>query len=529
MVTKAYSYVRFSTPEQSRGDSFRRQTAAAEEYTKQHGLELDKTLNLYDLGVSGYRGDNVTTGRLGAFLDAVEKKVIPKGSFLLVENLDRLSRNQILAAQGLFLQIIGAGVTLVTLMDGRSYSQDSINANPWDLFISLSTMIRAHEESLTKSRRLKSSWESKRAKAGERPLTGRCPSWLTLDKAAWTFTVLEDRAEVVRRIFKMTLEGAGQHAISEAFNREGVPVFGRGKHWHRTFIAKLLGGPAVIGTMIPHTIEYENDQRVRKPQDPIQGYYPAILDEDTYERVQAMRLNTTSPLRGMHAGGPVRNILGSLARCPQCGGTVTRINKGGTGGRPYLVCQKAKAGAGCQYRTVPYEHVERALVERAIEITAEVPAGDQGAEIDLELENLEGAIDGAEIGLEALLDTLQDGNIGGGSPAIVRRITKAEGELDKLMAERGALRDRRSATLGPMVDRRLTDLRTALTDTDLDRGKVNRLLRQVLKGAVVDYAAGRLVLQWGHGGETTLQYGWPREPREGAGKAEQPDTADAAS
>ena len=37
---RAYSYVRFSTPEQMRGDSFRRQTEAAERYAAAHGLDL---------------------------------------------------------------------------------------------------------------------------------------------------------------------------------------------------------------------------------------------------------------------------------------------------------------------------------------------------------------------------------------------------------------------------------------------------------------------------------------------------------
>ncbi|KVR83488.1 recombinase family protein [Burkholderia vietnamiensis] len=49
---KAYSYLRFSTPEQAQGDSFRRQTALAEAYAQQHGLELDTTLRFADEGVS---------------------------------------------------------------------------------------------------------------------------------------------------------------------------------------------------------------------------------------------------------------------------------------------------------------------------------------------------------------------------------------------------------------------------------------------------------------------------------------------
>ena len=50
-----------------------------------------------------------------------------------------------------------------------------------------------------------------------------------------------------------------------------------------------------------------------------------------------------------------------------------------------------------------------------------------------------------------------------------------------------------------------------MTNDELDRGRINRLLRQLLRGVVVDDTSGRLILQWQHGGETTVQYGWPRE------------------
>ncbi len=79
-----------------------------------------------------------------AFLKATEHNLVPKGSFLLVESLDRLSRDQILSAQSLFLQIVQAGVTIVTLVDQRSYSIESLNRNPIDLIISLVVMMRAN-------------------------------------------------------------------------------------------------------------------------------------------------------------------------------------------------------------------------------------------------------------------------------------------------------------------------------------------------------------------------------------------------
>lgn len=52
-MTQAYSYIRFSTPEQSKGDSLRRQTEATTRYCEQHDLCLDTDLSFKDLGKSG--------------------------------------------------------------------------------------------------------------------------------------------------------------------------------------------------------------------------------------------------------------------------------------------------------------------------------------------------------------------------------------------------------------------------------------------------------------------------------------------
>ena len=91
-MPKAFSYLRFSTPEQMKGDSYRRQTEAAQAYATKHGLELDDSLTLRDKGISAYQGRNATDGRLSAFLSAVETGRVRPGSYLLVESLDRLSR-----------------------------------------------------------------------------------------------------------------------------------------------------------------------------------------------------------------------------------------------------------------------------------------------------------------------------------------------------------------------------------------------------------------------------------------------------
>ncbi|SEL04832.1 hypothetical protein SAMN05444354_103396 [Stigmatella aurantiaca] len=49
---KAYSYLRFSTPEQMKGNSFDRQSTRAQAYELRNHLDLDDKLTFHDLGLS---------------------------------------------------------------------------------------------------------------------------------------------------------------------------------------------------------------------------------------------------------------------------------------------------------------------------------------------------------------------------------------------------------------------------------------------------------------------------------------------
>src|SRR5690606_33715882 len=89
----AYSYVRMSTDAQQKCDSLRRQTELSKAYAERSGLTLVEDFKLHDIGVSAFKGDNAATGALRRFLEAVENGKIPQGSYLLVESLDRLSRD----------------------------------------------------------------------------------------------------------------------------------------------------------------------------------------------------------------------------------------------------------------------------------------------------------------------------------------------------------------------------------------------------------------------------------------------------
>lgn len=514
---KAYSYLRFSTAEQSKGDSLRRQTELAADYAAEHGLELDDSLNLKDLGVSGFTGANAETGALRRFLQAIEDGIISRGSYLLVENLDRLTRANIISAQGLFLQIIGAGVVLVTLQDRREYSEESINSNPVELIISILTMMRGHDESLTKSRRLRAVWRAKRDVVDKKLLTSRAPAWLRVEGD--TFVVIPNRAKVVQQIFRETAAGRGQNLIASELNRQGVPPFGRGQYWHRSYVHKILRNQSVIGVGEFHTLERKNGRRVRELQKRVDGYYPPIVGMDLWQTVTAILGKRP---KGRHATQPLKSLLSGMAVCSQCGSSLTRVQKGERS-RPKLVCSKAKAGAGCEYKSISQEQVEDALVLRIGSITNEAPSGD--ASIDEELDELRSNITGHGDQLAELAEQL------GRKPSatIRKKLDQLEEELEQLRVQERTLLAQQKVSAGAQFDRRLSELAKAFDAYAFDADKTvqNSALRAVIKSIVIERSTQCLLLNWWNGGVTSVDYtgfdthkgGYVEQPTKSAEKA----------
>src|SRR5205807_2466605 len=107
--------------------------------------------------VSAFHGTNAATGALRGFLDACEESRIRPGSYLIIENLDRLSRDETLSAVSLFLSILQHGITLVTIFPEQEFSAENLDMAR--LVLAVAEMSRGHSESLAKSVRSKSNWE----------------------------------------------------------------------------------------------------------------------------------------------------------------------------------------------------------------------------------------------------------------------------------------------------------------------------------------------------------------------------------
>lgn len=371
MESKAYSYIRFSTPEQLKGDSLRRQLEASETYAKNHGLILDNSLNLRDLGLSAFHGTHKTKGALSQFFKLIEKGQIPKGSTLIVENLDRLSRQEVLEALNQFTNIIQAGIKLVTLQDGMVYSKEAIIDNWSQLIISITYMARAHDESKRKSQRLSSAWEEKRAKAnkGEIKMTAKAPLWLKLSQDKKEFILIPEAQKALELIFKLKLNGKGNEAIERELNRlEYIwkPPFNikrKSSGWRKSYISKILSSRAVIGEFIP--------LKNGVPQVPIPNYYPPAIDTALFYQVQSkMQLNGSLKGNGGGKTGKATNLFVQILKCGLCGSPMHYIDKGkGPKGAQYLHCDNSHRKTGkCEASYIRYDEFEKLIFENLEEL-----------------------------------------------------------------------------------------------------------------------------------------------------------------
>jgi DNA invertase Pin-like site-specific DNA recombinase len=497
---KAYNYVRFSTPAQAEGDSYRRQTAAASEYARVHGLELDADLTYTDLGVSAFTNSNARTGALAAFLEAVKDATVPKGSYLLVENLDRITRADVLEAQELFMGIVRRGITLVTLIDQRSYSAESIIANPTDLIVAILTMMRGHEESMVKSHRLQQVYERKRADAAngteKAPFTRMLPGWLRWNEEKHCHEIIDERADILRDIFAKANSGWSKHRIAHALNEISVEPWGRGKrkgkHWHSSYIQKLLTNPAVIGTFSPHRVTKDKTgqrKRNRIPLATIENYFPTVVDPDMFARVSSQAMARAA--RGRHADAVPKYVFAGLLRCSLCSGSVIRIAKGQY---TYLVCDRAHQHAGCRYLAVRYEHVEAPFVQRLKWLQQWAPRGKDTAEIEAEMERLEVNIDeGWGITRELAHEAAEQ------KTDVARRILHdAQVELAGYEEKLKQLRARRDTMSSPAVLRRIGAIHQAATRKPMVVQEINKALKQAVSKIVFDPEEGGLTVWWHH-------------------------------
>tara|TARA_A100001391_G_scaffold96706_1_gene64091 strand:+ start:3525 stop:5222 length:1698 start_codon:yes stop_codon:yes gene_type:complete len=368
MKPHAYIYARFSTKRQDRGESLSRQYELTQKMCEDNGWEVVETLT--DKGQSAWRGNHLRVGELGRFKERIDHGDIPPGSYLVVENLDRLSRQDIKKARRWIEEVTDAGirVAVASPAPGKIFDEVSLSGeNIVDLLQYLLEAQRSNKEAERKSQFQQKAVEGFMNKARNGIVySKRVPAWLKGEKNG-SFEVDEIRAAVVRQIYEWCAAGQGIHLITKKLNASVEPWTVGHKSapsWKVGYVRDILTGWQAEGEY--HVRSGPN--RVRTGE-VITNYYPRVVPP---ELVAAAR-SAMDSRRG--ATGPnhseAKNVFAGRVKCGHCGDTMIRTVQRNTRGTQYeyLKCTRFNNGAECVNTTLyRYDNFERAALDQILHL-----------------------------------------------------------------------------------------------------------------------------------------------------------------
>jgi DNA invertase Pin-like site-specific DNA recombinase len=472
----AYSYVRFSSPAQAGNDSLRRQTALADAYCRRRGWTLDTSLNLHDLGVSAFRGDNALVGNLGVFLGEVKRGTVAPGSVLVCESIDRISRMGIDEGYDLIKGILKAGVRLVTLSPEREFDREATKSLSKGALELLLILERAAEESERKAERVKAAWEEKRKRAAAdgRPMTRVLPAWLRLSGGK---IVVDDKAAAaVRKVYLLAADGYGVAPIARKLNAEGVPpIGGKARHWAYGYVGKLLRSRAVIGEHQPLKYVGRNKPDRGADRPAIKGYFPPILSEREWYAARAA-IDQRRSKRG-RVGKAVANVFSGLLHDAAGGG---KLHIDSRRGMNYLLPYAAKIGTGTGV-AFPLPVFEAEVLRELTEIDpcGLLPGEDRAADETLELA---GRLAEVEARIAALRAAMRSGDED--IEALVGAVRELEADRLYLTRRLAEARQRAATPLGEswVEAKGLLAVLAAAPDPVDARTRLKAALRKLIEG-----------------------------------------------
>jgi DNA invertase Pin-like site-specific DNA recombinase len=426
MATKpiGYSYVRFSTPEQLEGDSLRRQTQSASDWCDRNNVHLDTSLSLRDLGVSAFKGKHRDDKyALGQFLKLAERGRIPRGSFLVIENLDRLSREDERKALRLWIDILDAGVNIVQLNPETIFRHEK--SDIVDVVRAIIELSRGHSESAIKSKRLLACWEEKRERArnGNGILKQSLPYWI--EERDGAYRLIPERAQAIRYVFRLAAAGLGQAMLVKRLRAEKIPAFGKSGDWTRPYLSLILRDRRAMGEFQPRT------QNGKAEGEPIPNFFPAAV---TPEEWHAARVEVGKKACHVRTCSKHVNVFGGLLIDAKSGESYFSVLRNLPRGGWRRVLSNASGHAGrAKYVTFPQEHFEEAILSLLAEIDPRELL-DQGDAPDETLA-LAGEMASVEKRIAALEEELMVDDAPAAAVRVAKRLESKRDDLAKRLAE----------------------------------------------------------------------------------------------
>lgn len=274
-LPRAVIYCRCSTEEESQTDALRKQVAESENCVREQGWLLsDRYVEL--------KSGTTTRGR-DEYNRLFEELLSDKFDIIVIKSQDRLMRN--VKDWYLFLdRMLSHGKRLFMYIEQKFYTAD-------DALITGIKAILAEEYSRELSKKINNAHRSRQKNGGKAMLTSRTFGFLK--RADGSVEVIEEEAEVIRRIYAYSAAGYGSRAISNMFLEQGY-VKRTGNPLTAACVARIIRNPLYKGTMIMNRRHYdfETKKTVKIPKE--QWIYrdkaaPAIVDGDLWEQAnQAM-------------------------------------------------------------------------------------------------------------------------------------------------------------------------------------------------------------------------------------------------
>ena len=325
-------YERLSRDDELQGESnsISNQKQMLEDFARRNGLP--NPTHFTDDGISGTRFDRP------GFLAMMEEVEAGRVEAIVIKDMSRLGRDYLKVGQ--VMEVLRQrGVRLIAINDGVDSLKGDDDFTP---FRNIMNEFYARDT----SRKIRSVFKSK-GMSGKH-LTGTVIYGYLWDEKREHWLVDEEAAEVVRRIFSLTLEGYGPYQIAckLSADRIEIPVvhlarFNEGVNrskpvkdpygWGSSTIVNILKKREYLG----HTINFKTRKHFKDKKSHyvsedewtiFENTHEAIIDQQTFDLVQKIRSNVRRYPNGWGEAAPLTGLL----YCADCGGKmyVHRTNNG---------------------------------------------------------------------------------------------------------------------------------------------------------------------------------------------------------
>ncbi len=366
--------------QQRESNSISNQKAMLEEFAARQGFT--NIVHFTDDGISGTCFDRP------GFLAMMKEVEAGNVEYLCIKDMSRMGRDYLKVGQ--IMEILRQrGVRLIAINDGVDSARGDDDFTP---FRNIMNEYYARDT----SRKIRSTFQSK-GKSGKH-LTGTVIYGYLWNEARDQWLVDPEAADVVKRIFAMTIEGYGPYQIASKLKEEKILIpsaylaqHGEGVNKNKTFKDVYGWGSSTICNLLEkreylgHTINFKTRKHFKDkkshyvPEDEwtiFENTHEAIIDQQTFDLVQKIRGNVRRYPDGWGEAAPLTGLL----YCADCGGKmyVHRTNNGKRISQ-YTCSQYTKVPCGtlCKTQHRINEDVVLSLVSEMLKAIAEYAKHDR--------------------------------------------------------------------------------------------------------------------------------------------------------